>query len=231
MTIATNNLKQMGCPKTEQQQNKQHAVKDWGKPAGSTELPVPVMDKLSAKATETATWKNPRFNTPKTSPLGKDKSRATATKTVTWKTSIVDTSKTPLSEIDMNAEDAFNTVQSKYNKTFKGCMWPSPCIWHHPAYKTLFKYATDGCPIVCDESWSWEWLEAAIQRGNHASAQELQAEKCLCEEALEKEQQGSAWVVKWADICNGPHPNLKISLLAAIPHKSRIYWTILDLNE
>jgi len=50
------------------------------------------------------------------------------------------------------------------------------------------------------------------------------------QEALEKVEQGSARVVKWTDICNEPHPNLKISPLAAVPHKSRVYWAILDLS-
>jgi len=49
------------------------------------------------------------------------------------------------------------------------------------------------------------------------------AAKCLCEEVLEKVEQGSARVVKWTDICDELHPNLKISPLAAVPHKSRVY--------
>jgi len=109
-------------------------------------------------------------------------------------------------------------------------MRPNPCIRHHPAYETLFEYATDGCPVDCGESWSQDQLEAAIHRGNHASAQDPQAAKCLREEALEKVEQGSARIVKWTDICDEPHPNLKISPLAAVPHKSRIYRAILDLS-
>jgi len=88
--------------------------------------------------------------------------------------------------------DAYSTVQSKYNKTFKGHMQPSPCIFHHSAYKTLFEYVMEDCPAVCGESWSCECLEAAIHQGNHASAQEPQAAKCFWEEALKKVKQGSA---------------------------------------
>jgi len=134
---------------------------------------------------------------------------------VTWKTPIVDLAMTSPAEVGMPAEDEYNTVQSKYNKMFKGCMWLNPCIRHHPAYKTLFEYATEGCPVDCRESWSREQLEAAIHRGNHALAQDPQAAKCFHKEALEKVEQGSARIVKWADICDKPHLNLKISPLAA----------------
>jgi len=66
-------------------------VKDLGKPARCTKVLVPGIDKSSATSTETATWKNQRFDSFKTIPLGKDNSRATVTKTVIWKTPIVDT--------------------------------------------------------------------------------------------------------------------------------------------
>jgi len=91
-------------------------------------------------------------------------------KKVTWKNPIVDKPSKPPIDTENKTEDAFNTVQSKYNKTFKGRMRPNPCIRHHPAYETLFEYATEGCPVDCGESWSQEQLEEAIHRGNHASA-------------------------------------------------------------
>jgi len=109
-------------------------------------------------------------------------------------------------------------------------MHPHPSVRHHPAYTMLLDYATNGCPVDCGESWTIDMLMAAVQRGNHVSAQTPEAAKCLREEALEKVQQGYAHIVKWDDIANDPHTNLKISPLAAIPHKSRIYRAILDLS-
>jgi len=171
MTIDDNNSKCIGWPTTSEQQNiitKQYAVTDWGKPEQKIEHLEP----------------------------GINKSSATTTKKVTWKTPIVDESEVLLLATEKKAEDAYNMVQSKYNKMFKGCMRPSPCIRHHPAYETLFEYAMEGCPIECGESWSWEQLEVAIHWGNHASAQDSQAAKCLHKEALKKVQQGSAQIVK-----------------------------------
>jgi len=51
----------------------------------------------------------------------------------------------------------------------------------------------------------------------------------LRQEALEKVAQGEVKIIFWDDIKHDPHPNLKISPLAAVPHKSRIFRAILDL--
>jgi len=138
MTIDDNNSKCIGRSTTSEQWNiitKQYAVTDRGKPEQEFKHQVSGIDNTSA----------------------------TTTKKVTWKTPIVDESELSASATEKTAEDAYNTVQSKYNKTFKGRMRPSPCIRHHPAHETLFEYATDGCPVDCGESWSQEQLEAAIQ--------------------------------------------------------------------
>jgi len=37
-------------------------------------------------------------------------------------------------------------------------------------------------------------------------------------------------IVSWEDIKDNSHPNLKISPLAAVPHKSKLFYTILDLS-
>jgi len=53
---------------------------------------------------------------------------------------------------------------------------------------------------------------------------------CLQTEALEKVQTGLARLVAWDDIKACPPPNLKISPLVAVPHKSRRFRAILDLS-
>jgi len=133
---------------------------------------------------------------------------------------------------ESRAKDTENITpnQSKYQPEFHGRMRPDPGINHHPAFDMLFKYATEGCPVDCGESWSREHLEAAIQRGPHISAKSTEAAACLREEALEKVKQGYAEIVNWEDIKESPHPNLKISPLAAVPHKSRLFCAILDLS-
>jgi len=126
--------------------------------------------------------------------------------------------------------DTFNPSQSKYQPAFQGRMHPDPSIQHHPAYPILFEYATNGCPVDCGQSWSKEHVEAAIHRGPHISAKSPKAAACLQQEALEKVAQGEAEVIKWDDIKDSLHPNLKISPLAAVPHKSRLFRAILDLS-
>jgi len=121
-------------------------------------------------------------------------------------------------------------TQSKYSSMFQGCMRPNPCISHHPAYATLFQYATEGCPVDCGESWSKEHLEVVILQGPHISAKSPEAAACLQQEALEKVAQGKVEIIHWDDIKDSLHPNLKISPLAAVPHKSWLFCTILDLS-
>jgi len=109
-------------------------------------------------------------------------------------------------------------------------MRPDPSIQNHPAFPTLLSYATDGCPVQCGEQWTKEHLEEAIQRGPHISATSPEAAAFLHEEACEKVKLGQACIIQWEDIKDNPHPNLKISLVVTIKHKSRLYWSILDLS-
>jgi len=129
------------------------------------------------------------------------------------------------------AEEGLSHNQSKYkNISFRGRMRPDESIRQHPAFNALYRYATEGCPVECGPSWTKEHLEAAVQRGPHISAKSEEAARCLREEAMEKVAQGEAEVIKWDDIKANPHPKLKISPLAAVPHKSRLFRAILDLS-
>ncbi len=87
-----------------------------------------------------------------------------------------------------------------------------------------------GCPANCGPPWTQAHLNAAIQRGAHPSAQTPDAATTLWSEALEKVEHGFARLVTWDSIKDNPPTNLKISSLAAIPHKSCCYWAILDLS-
>ena len=73
-------------------------------------------------------------------------------------------------------------------------------------------------------------MEEAIARGPHASALEPEPAEQLWLEVEEKVRRGQARVVTWDDIKHDPPPQLKISPIAMIPHKSRLFRAILDLS-
>jgi len=123
-----------------------------------------------------------------------------------------------------------NPNQSKYTPVFRGRMRPDPGISHHPAFDMLMQYAMEGCPVDCGEPWTREHLEAAVERGPHMLATLPEAAAALQNEAMEKVDQGFAKIYNWDDIKGNPHPNLKISPLVAVPHKSPLFRAILDLS-
>ena len=43
---------------------------------------------------------------------------------------------------------------------------------HHPAYETLQKYATGGCPVKTVQNWTKEEIHVEVMRGTHESALE-----------------------------------------------------------
>ena len=75
-----------------------------------------------------------------------------------------------------------------------------------------------------------EQIEAAIKRGPSETAKDPTAAKVCREEALQKVKEGHCKLVKWKDIKHNFPKKLKISPIAAIPHKSRLYRMILNLS-
>jgi hypothetical protein len=73
-------------------------------------------------------------------------------------------------------------------------------------------------------------MQAAIDRGPHKSALSPEAIDQLHLEVAEKVRCGQAKLVDWNDIKNDPPPQLKISPISMVPHKSRRFRTILDLS-
>ena len=120
-------------------------------------------------------------------------------------------------------------TQSKY-PVFKGLMLPRHEVLTHPAGPDLLKYAIDGCPVDCGIQWTREQIEAAIAKGAHASAEAPGAAEACRKEALERVADGSCRLINWVDICDNIPPNLKVSPIAAVPHKSRKFRMILDLS-
>ena len=121
-------------------------------------------------------------------------------------------------------------TQSKYHKDFLGLVLPRGPALEHPAAPLLMEYATNGCDAAIHTQWSMEMLEAAISRSAHPSALEPEPAVQLQTETLEKVDQGYAQLVAWDSIKHNPPPMLKISPIAAIPHKSWGYHMILNLS-
>ena len=109
-------------------------------------------------------------------------------------------------------------------------MQPRNKAMQHLAIDALLQYASDGCILDCGQDWTIAQMKAAIQKRPHQSAQSPEASNALRTKALERIAEGSCRVVKWKDIKDNPPPKLKISPIAAIPHKSQLFRMILDLS-
>ena len=111
-----------------------------------------------------------------------------------------------------------------------GLMFPNSFAVDHDAAPLLNGYATHGCPVDCGADWSHTRITDAITRGAHRSAYAKPAVEFLREETREKIKNGFARVVKWRDIKHNIPPKLKISPVAMVPHKSKLFRVILDLS-
>ena len=72
----------------------------------------------------------------------------------------------------------------------------------------------------------WE----AVALGPHQSSQYTKALAHFAVECAEKVRVGQAKLIRWDDIKDNPPPQLKISPIVAIPHKSNAFRSILDLS-
>ena len=109
-------------------------------------------------------------------------------------------------------------------------MCPSGIATSHPAGELLSEWAEMGCPTHTGRNWTKEELWEAVERGPHRSALSPEALEHFAQEVREKVAAGNCRVVAWDSIKHDPPPQLKISPIAAIPHKSRAFWSILDLS-
>lgn len=109
-------------------------------------------------------------------------------------------------------------------------LYPRGRAMEHPAGPLLQEWVEYGCPTHTGTNWTREQMQAAIERGPHKSAREPEAIQHFQDEIEEKVKVGQAKVILWDDIKDNPPPQLKISPVAAIPHKSKAYRSILDLS-
>ena len=115
-------------------------------------------------------------------------------------------------------------------REYRNSMCPSGLALEHPAAETLLEYATGGCPTLTGAQWTREMIEEAVARGPHVSATSPEAIEYFKSEIEHKIAAGQARVVEWESIKDDLPPELKISPLALVPHKSRKFRAILDLS-
>lgn len=132
---------------------------------------------------------------------------------------------------DDDERDGLRSVQSKYPNLLHRLMSPSGRALRHPFGSVLLDYADNGCPANTGPNWTREMLEAAVNAGPQPSARAPAAAKACREEAFQKVQEGYCKIHKWADLKDDLPAKLKISPIAAIPHKSRDYRMILNLAK
>lgn len=76
------------------------------------------------------------------------------------------------------------------------------------------------------KNWTKEQIVTALKRGPHVSTKNKTALKCLHEETEENLKGGYSRKTTWGQIKDNFPPNLKISPLVMIPHKSTKFWCI-----
>ena len=109
-------------------------------------------------------------------------------------------------------------------------MAPSGLATLHPAGSLLQEWSEVGCPTMTGQPWTKNEMEAAIARGPHKSALSEAAILHFEQEVREKVTAGQATVILWSEIADNPPPQLKISPIAAVPHTSKPFRSILDLS-
>ena len=96
--------------------------------------------------------------------------------------------------------------------------------------KTLLEYATGGCPVKTGRNWTKEEIYAAVMRGPHKSPLADEAIACFAAESKGKVASNWARLVLYEEIKGNITKQTKLSKIAAIPHKSKAFRSILDLS-
>ncbi len=109
-------------------------------------------------------------------------------------------------------------------------MCPMGLALKHPAAAMLQEYVTYGCPAKMGKEWTKAEIWEAVKRGPHVSALSVEALEHFKEEARKKVATGQATIVNWDTIKHNPPQQMKVSPIAAIPHKSKAFRSILDLS-
>jgi hypothetical protein len=113
---------------------------------------------------------------------------------------------------------------------YRNKMCPTGIATAYPTGDLLAKSSQLGCPTRTGKPWLKQELWEAVAQGPHQSSLSPKALACFTEESFEKVQAGQAKLFIWDDIKDNPPAQLKILPIAAIPHKSKAFRSILDLS-
>ncbi len=122
------------------------------------------------------------------------------------------------------------TPLPRLREPYRNSMCPTGRALHHPAAKILHEWATLGCPTSMGRDWTKSEMWEAVEWGPHRSAMSPEALEHFAVEIREKLHKNQARLVPWDDVKEDPSRQLKISPIAAIPHKSKAFQSILDLS-
>jgi hypothetical protein len=103
----------------------------------------------------------------------------------------------------------------------QGEMCPSGLALRHPAAELLAEWASYGCPDCTGWPWAPAEMQEAVDRGPHCLGLSDKAITHFGADVAEKVKSGQAKLVAWESIKNNPPAELKISPIAAKPHKSK----------
>ena len=126
----------------------------------------------------------------------------------------------PKSKAISKRDKLLSPAQSKYK--LHGLMSPHNDILNHLAGNTLMGYVVNGYPVDCSADLPIQRIEAAIRRGAHPLAKDARAAKAYRDETLARAAEKCVQIISWEELkAKGVPKNLKVSPIAAIPHKSR----------
>jgi hypothetical protein len=111
----------------------------------------------------------------------------------------------------------------------KKLMAPTACVNFHPFAKMLKEWET-GVPVDCGKNWTWETIEAAVEKGTHKSATTPESIELIAEDVAYQVKSGYAEIISWEDLSRLRPANLKVSPLAVVPQRNRRGRMILDLS-
>ena len=94
----------------------------------------------------------------------------------------------------------------------------------------LLDFAHEGCPAKTGNDWSLELLDEAVQRGANPSARNPVEAAALISETMRKVDEGFARILPWKVLRDQLPTKLKVSPIAAIPYKNRLFRMMLNLS-
>jgi hypothetical protein len=108
-------------------------------------------------------------------------------------------------------------------------MHPKGLTLYHPAASLLKEYTKFGCPTQSSKPWTKAEMWELVAQGPHWSTLLSEAIKYFWLKSIAKVVAKQAILVQWDGIKENPPLQVEISPIAAIPHKSKAFFSILDL--